>query len=536
MSGCGPTARKVTIVLGAALALVATGGSAASAVGRTGRSAHAPALVLATRSFTARIGRQAHGSSSTVAVGGNPIGDAVDQATHTVYVANNSDNTVSLINAATCNATHTAGCAKHPPTVKVGVAPIGDAVDLKTDTVYVVNTGDGTVSVIDGKTCNAKVTSGCGKVQTIPVGGGPNVDAVDEATDTIYVANNNDDTVSAIDGATCNSMVRSGCRKTPPVVHVGGGPDGLGVDQKTDTVYATNFNDGTVSVIDGGACNATVTSGCGQTPPTVTVGGSPDGAVVDDATHTVYAITGGESLGSIAMIDTALCDATHHSGCGRAPAMAASGSAPIWIVEDPATRTMYVANQEDSDVSVLDPSTCNARRQSGCGKPLPAIAAAFEAGAVDVDIATDTVYYTSQGLNIVSVLNGATCNATHRGGCTRFAPTTTVGHAPQGVAVNQRTDTGICGQPGRQRPVRDRSEKVQRRRPPRLQPDVADRRHRCHPAGGCGGRADGHGLYGELGSGQQQPWRHRVGHRWQDLQYPHHVGLRKGAGHGHSNP
>ena len=99
MNGCGSTARKVTIVLWAALALAATGGGAAFA---------APS--------------HAHRSPPTVTVGGNPIGVAVDNATHTVYVANNTDNTVSVLNAATCNAKHTAGCSQHPPTVRSGRA------------------------------------------------------------------------------------------------------------------------------------------------------------------------------------------------------------------------------------------------------------------------------------------------------------------------------------------------------------------------------------------------------------------------------
>ena len=87
------------------------------------------------------------------------------------------------------------------------------------------------------------------------------------------------DTVSVIAGKTCNATVTSGCGNIPPTVTVGSGPDGLAVDQATDTVYVANVNDNTVSVIDGATCNATVTTGCGQTPATVAVGVQP---VVDE--------------------------------------------------------------------------------------------------------------------------------------------------------------------------------------------------------------------------------------------------------------
>ena len=39
------------------------------------------------------------------------------------------------------------------------------------------------------------------------------------------------------------------------------------------------------------------------------------------------------------------------------------------------------------------------------------MAIGFDGGAADVDLATDTVYASSQETNIVSVLNGARCNA-----------------------------------------------------------------------------------------------------------------------------
>ena len=39
------------------------------------------------------------------------------------------------------------------------------AVDQNTDTIYVANAGDNTVSVINGATCNAQNTSGCGQTR-----------------------------------------------------------------------------------------------------------------------------------------------------------------------------------------------------------------------------------------------------------------------------------------------------------------------------------------------------------------------------------
>ncbi len=168
---------------------------------------------------------RAHSAAPLVPVGVNPVGVAVDQATNTVYVANAS-NTVSVIDGATCNARVTSGCGKTPETIKSPGNPLGAAVDEKTDTVYVPNIANNTVSVINGAICNAEVTSGCGQTPTIvKVGSGPNVDTVDQATDTVYVANGNTDTVSVIDGATCNAKVTSGCKKTPPTVKVGSGPD-----------------------------------------------------------------------------------------------------------------------------------------------------------------------------------------------------------------------------------------------------------------------------------------------------------------------
>jgi YVTN family beta-propeller protein len=77
-----------------------------------------------------------------VPVGKLPFGVAVDPGSHTVYVTNAKDNSVSVIDAAARTVI---------ATVPVGNVPEGVAVDPGTHTVYVTNHDDGTVSVIESR-------------------------------------------------------------------------------------------------------------------------------------------------------------------------------------------------------------------------------------------------------------------------------------------------------------------------------------------------------------------------------------------------
>ena len=423
-----PPARVRVVALACLATVVAVSSALTGAARSTGNASSPPALPWA---------------APAVPGGVNPLGVGINRATHTIYVAN-GDNTVSVIDGATCNAIHTAGCTQTPPTASIGGGAIGLAVNQRTNTIYVANSADNTVSVIDGATCNATDTSGCGQTPaTVAVGTFPIVLAIDEASDTIYVTNGGDNTVSVIDGGTCNGSVTSGCSHTPATVTVGSqsprhrnrSADRHDLRRERGRQHGLGDQRGHLQLVYLG--------GCGQTPPTVAAHLFPGVLAIDQASHTVYVTGGtlGDSFGSVALINAATCNATVTSGCGQTPSTAPVGSTPGWVGVDPATHSVYVVNQSDSSVSVLNSITCNATVTSGCVKTPPAMAIGFTGGGIDVDAATDTIYASSQIANTVSVLNGARCDASHTSGCTRFAPTTAVGFLPQGVATNRATHT-----------------------------------------------------------------------------------------------
>ena len=93
------------------------------------------------------------------------------------------------------------------------------AVDERTDTIYVVSAEAGTVSVIDGATCNARRIADSARPPALV----PPLAACRWAWPSmsvrtrIYVGNLND-SVSVIDGVTCNRLDTSGCGLAPAVI------------------------------------------------------------------------------------------------------------------------------------------------------------------------------------------------------------------------------------------------------------------------------------------------------------------------------
>ncbi|HEY3922578.1 MAG TPA: YncE family protein [Gaiellaceae bacterium] len=339
-------------------------------------------------------------------VGGFPTGITLNTKTDTIYVGNGTTQSLSLIDGRKCNAGNASGCGQRVTAVTAGDDPIGIAVDEATNTVYAANFS-GTVAVVDGKRCDGANTSGC-KIapRTVRVGLGPQFLAVDEATHTVYVANSSSNSVSVIDSKT---------HRVRATVAVGPAPFAVAVNEVTNSIYVTDLGAPTVSVINGGTCNASITSGCRRKPVSVNVGDTPGGVALNSRTNTIYVT--GEASSDVSVINGMTCNAHTTSGCRQKPVRIAAGLGARGIDVNEATDTVYVANTAANTVSVIDGRTCNASVTSGCAKASPVAEVGVSPRRVAVDQVTNTVYVTNAGSNSVTMLNGRTCDSAEHTGC-----------------------------------------------------------------------------------------------------------------------
>ena len=303
----------------------------------------------------------------------SPRGVAVSEPVHTAYVASGSDK-VTMIDIRDCNMALVSGCAGPHPTVTVGDDASAISVDEARHTAYVAN-AEGGVSVLDTHTCNAH-PSGCAVVGTLAVPQGSPADVVvNQKTGTLYVAASKagqSDAVVAFDASTCNATTTSGCGQQGGLMPIGpvstcGDPQAtsrlaLAVDQPTNTVYAAQIPcdesvvADSVLVYDGRHCRGGDLSGCGAPVAKIRAGDDPFGLAVDEATRTLYAplLGNGELSGAVAVIDVRSCNATITSGCGQVAARAPAGFGSLGVAVDARSHDVYVTNDEDASVSVID--------------------------------------------------------------------------------------------------------------------------------------------------------------------------------------
>ena len=399
---------------------------------------------------------QCKGPWPTLTVGSdpnaNPSGVAIDQRTDTVYVSNAGDNTVSVFNGATCNAETSAGCGQTPVMVPVGMVPVAIFDDPANNTVYIPNAPDDDVSMLDSATCNATDLAACPTTPppTVTVAGNPVAGAVDRLTHTVYVTvcgNPNfgcpagPNGVSVFDASTCNATVQSGCDRLgllPTAMF----PNDAQVDPANQTLYTAN-NDNTISAFDLRSCSAADLAGCAtDTPGTVTLPASPGfnltlWVAVDPANHSVYVTN--QKDDAVMVVNANVCNGSDLAGCATLdPPEIHTGADSEVLTLDPATQTLYTANQLANDVSVIDASRCDAQTTRGCRHPVPE--APIPAAGLVADPAVHTTYVASSA-TAVAMIDDSNCNAIHTAGCAQTPPSATVGTDPSAVAVDPHTHT-----------------------------------------------------------------------------------------------
>jgi DNA-binding beta-propeller fold protein YncE len=382
---------------------------------------------------------------------------AVDPALHSVYVSYQLDDALAVINTNVCDGAHLAACAQlRPHSVHTGADPQGLILDPTTQTLYTANEVDDDISVIDASSCSAEETKGCRHPAASVVIPGAGAVASDNAVHTAYVTSGTD-AVAMIDTRRCNASRTAGCGTTPRDVTVGKYPSAVAANLKTGTIYVARFGarspKGEITVIDASRCNATRAAGCSHLRTLQLSAGQPHEVAVNPVTDTIYAaLATAHGNDVVDVFNGATCNATRTTGCHQNPrelkvgtSGGRLGNSSLYVAVNPKTNTLYATNvlhttEDEHTVYVLNGATCDATDHAGCGQKPATITVGRDPSASAVDPGTNTIYVTNHAggdyAATVSVIDGATCDATHHGGCHHRPPTTSVGFGAIDLAVD----------------------------------------------------------------------------------------------------
>ncbi len=199
--------------------------------------------------------------------GSGPVAQAVDPSTGTLYIANQSGDSISVDSEGSAG---DPGGSAGKGSVRTGTYPTAVALDTTDKKIFVADELANQMTVFSTSSCNATSTAGCGTATTINGSGdqlqGPRALAVNG--NTLYVGNYNSSehagSVSVYNAAT-NGFVASVSLPSATM------PSAIAVDPSHGVVYLTDSANGRIEYFSATTCNATITSGCSATPGTVAV-------------------------------------------------------------------------------------------------------------------------------------------------------------------------------------------------------------------------------------------------------------------------
>jgi DNA-binding beta-propeller fold protein YncE len=137
----------------------------------------------------------------------------------------------------------------------------------------------------------------------------------------------------------------------------------------------------------------------------------------------------------VSLIDGATCNATDLAGCGRATATVTVGVGPWGVAVDQSTNKIYVTNNTGGDtpssLSVINGASCDATETSGCAaRPSELTGPGFAPNGIALD-PTNHVLYTANfyGANVSAIDVAAAIGS-------RSSPLFAVGSSPEDLAVD----------------------------------------------------------------------------------------------------
>jgi YVTN family beta-propeller protein len=348
-------------------------------------------------------GAQAQFQTVSIPVGNGPIALALNQTTHLLYVANQSANSVSVIDTNPGNPTFNTVVAGP---IAVGTAPFAIAVNESTNRVYVANSGSANVSIIDGASNTvigttavniAPITPQTNPPTTFPFH--PSALLVNPNTNEIIVGNA-DCGFAVIDGVS-NHVQYPGypglCKQSA-----------LGVNLATNAIFVAAQADGDIQMFDrvfvNGTETYTLTSGFNANQP-VALG-------IDQSAGMVYAA---DLSGFVEVINDVTKQVIENDECTTQlppiqplPCITTPAGAYALAVNSN-TNKAYVLNQSGSGgaatLSVVSGTGITSNITVG-NSALPVRIPA--ANKVLVDAVANLVYVANDGSNSVTVIDGNT--------------------------------------------------------------------------------------------------------------------------------
>jgi YVTN family beta-propeller protein len=311
----------------------------------------------------------------------NPQGIAFNPVSRKIYVVNKAHAAVDVIDAA----------SQALASIPVGRAPVSIAVDAASGRTYVANSGDGTLTIIDGTADKV--------LATVAVGPHPYSLAANQRTGTVYVSHTFSNQTTALDGTT------QGVTQLAT-----GSIDLIAIDAAADTAYLLGYEGGTLTVLEG----------TGHAMHKQQAGPHAWGMAVNEATHRLYVARMG--TGDVIALD------------GASSSILPAGRTPCAVAVNPRTNQVFVANYGDGSVTVLD---------AEAARSLATIRVGDHPQALAVDAQRNLVYVANTLSGTVTIID-----AERR----RAVATLPAGKAPYALAVEPGSTRLYVANEGGERP------------------------------------------------------------------------------------